>query len=120
MMPDPYEQLITYVQPSTICHSGEGLFAKIDLPGDVVVSFYNGIRYPGKITENRAWWFNSNAIALDEEADIDIDVPEPYCHLDSYVATIAHKANHSFTPNAKYDVFFHPRFGNIKVCSACT
>src|SRR5690554_3194072 len=32
----------------------------------------------------------------------------------SYCASLGHKANHSFGNNSKYDLFVHPRFGDIK------
>ena len=32
---------------------------------------------------------------------------------DAYCASLAHKVNHSFNPNAKFDVFNHPKFGLI-------
>ena len=32
---------------------------------------------------------------------------------DRYCATLAHKTNHSFQPNAQFVVFDHPKFGLI-------
>ncbi|KNC72378.1 hypothetical protein SARC_15066 [Sphaeroforma arctica JP610] len=55
---------------------------------------------------------NNNTITLNE--DVVIDVPLPYDSLTHYRNTLGHKANHSTRPNAKYDVFFHPVFGDIK------
>ena len=42
-----------------------------------------------------------------------LDIPHNYRSLDQYCASLAHKANHSFSPNAKFCLFYHPRFGNI-------
>ena len=47
-----------------------------------------------------------------EEENV-LDIPEQYRHLHQYCASLAHKANHSFNPNAKFCSFFHPRFGLI-------
>ena len=33
--------------------------------------------------------------------------------LDQYCATLAHKANHSFTPNTRWGRLDHPRFGMV-------
>ena len=74
--------------------------------------YYNGLRVPHTKVDRRPWRLNDNCISLD--ADCAIDVP---CHMastDVYRATIGHKANHSFEPNAEYVQVFHPRFGHIK------
>ncbi|CAB4068884.1 SETD7 [Lepeophtheirus salmonis] len=42
-----------------------------------------------------------------------IDIPEEYIALDKYKASLSHKANHSFEPNAKFTLFHHARFGLI-------
>jgi len=131
LLADPFEQLCCFVHRSSLnasAHSagagthpmddaGEGLFAKVDLPAGVVVSFYNGLRQRGSRTERNPWRLNTNAIALDEEKDIDIDVPPSCSDPAVYCASLGHKANHSFEPvrrTAKYDVCYHPRFGLIK------
>lgn len=49
----------------------------------------------------RDWSLNGNTISLDE--DTVIDVPEPFNRTENYCASLGHKANHSFTPNCKYD-----------------
>ena len=36
-----------------------------------------------------------------------------HSRLDQYNATLAHKANHSFTPNTKWGRLDHPRFGQV-------
>ena len=54
MKSDPYELDLVYVKQSEIPESGEGLFAKVDLPSGMVVSFYNGIKVPHK-TVDRMW-----------------------------------------------------------------
>lgn len=110
---DPYEKQYSYVDKSTIDGAGEGLFAKIDLKPNIICSLYNGIRLTHDIVDNRDWKENSNTISIDE--DTVIDVPKEYNDTKIYCSTIGHKANHSFTPNAKYDTYFHhPIFGKIK------
>ena len=59
--------------------------------------------------DKRAWLMNDNTISLDQ--DVAIDVPCQYVEEAAYCATIGHKANHSFQPNAKYVQVYHPRFG---------
>ena len=41
--------------------------------------------------------------------DWDMDIPKGYHQLRQYCATLAHKANHSFTPNVEWGIFEHPR-----------
>ena len=118
LLPDPYEQHCCIVQPSSLGpQAGEGLFARTDLAAGTVVSFYNGVKQWERQTERRHWDLNGNAIALDEAAGVDIDVPPPYSSLACYSATLGHKANHAFDEarqNAEYGHFLHPRFGHIK------
>ncbi|XP_065059251.1 histone-lysine N-methyltransferase SETD7-like [Rhopilema esculentum] len=112
LLSDPFEIKRTYVKKSEISNAGEGLFARKYIGPDEIVSFYNGVRIPHEEVDARDWRFNGNTISLDDE--IVIDVPEGYSSTEVYCATLGHKANHSFTPNAKYDRFDHPRFGRIK------
>ena len=50
MLADAYEQRCCEVRPSTLGpEAGEGLFARIDLPPGVVVSFYNGVKQEERI-----------------------------------------------------------------------
>lgn len=51
--------------------------------------------------DSRDWALNGNTISLDE--DTVIDVPPPFELTERYCASLGHKANHSFTPNCKYD-----------------
>ena len=118
LLPDPYEQHTVYVAPSSLGpQAGEGLFARVDLPAGVCVSFYNGVKQSEAETERRHWRHNGNCIALDEAAGVDIDVPQPLASTDAYCASLGHKANHAFDArrqNAQYGHFYHPRQGHIK------
>ncbi|EDV24845.1 uncharacterized protein TRIADDRAFT_26073, partial [Trichoplax adhaerens] len=112
LLSDPYEQKRVYVAKSLIPGAGEGLFSKIFAEKDQVMSFYNGIRITHQEVDDRSWIFNDNTISLDETTVI--DVPVNSANVNNYCASLGHKANHSFTPNCKYDLYYHPRFGNIK------
>ncbi|XP_077388837.1 histone-lysine N-methyltransferase SETD7 [Festucalex cinctus] len=112
LLPDPYESQRVFVADSLIKGAGQGLFAKTDAERDTVVAFYNGIRITHSEVDSRDWALNGNTISLDE--DTVIDVPQPFDQTERYCATLGHKANHSFIPNCKYDMFVHPRFGSIK------
>uniref|UniRef100_A0A8D1M903 Histone-lysine N-methyltransferase SETD7 n=1 Tax=Sus scrofa TaxID=9823 RepID=A0A8D1M903_PIG len=101
-----------YVAESLISSAGEGLFSKVAVGPNTVMSFYNGVRITHQEVDSRDWALNGNTLSLDEETVI--DVPEPYNHVSKYCASLGHKANHSFTPNCIYDMFVHPRFGPIK------
>jgi histone-lysine N-methyltransferase SETD7 len=92
--------------------AGEGLFAKCEIAPGELVAYYNGVRVPHSKVNKRPWRLNDNCISLD--ADCAIDVPLDFASTDTYRATVGHKANHSFEPNAKYVQVFHPRFGHIK------
>ncbi|KAL7395165.1 hypothetical protein ABVT39_011231 [Epinephelus coioides] len=112
LLPDPYESQRVFVADSMIKGAGQGLFAKTDAEADTVMAFYNGVRITHSEVDSRDWALNGNTISLDE--DTVIDVPQPFDQTERYCASLGHKANHSFTPNCKYDPFVHPRFGPIK------
>ncbi|KAG7517280.1 histone-lysine N-methyltransferase SETD7 isoform X1 [Solea senegalensis] len=112
LLPDPYESDRVFVADSTIKGAGQGLFAKMDADADTVVSFYNGVRITHSEVDSRDWSLNGNTISVDE--DTVIDVPPPFDQMDRYCASLAHKANHSFSPNCKFEPYVHPRFGLIK------
>ena len=42
-----------------------------------------------------------------------MDIPPRYVNVENYRATLAHKINHSFTPNCGWDTIEHPVFGKI-------
>lgn len=111
---DPYEALFVRVATSNIPKAGEGLFAKTDIEVETVIGFYNGYRSDKDNTDNdRAY-----KIMLDHKYDLDI--PPGMISLNSYRATLGHKACHSFEPNCDFDTFLHPRFGLIKCLTSIT
>lgn len=66
-----------------------------------ITSVFYQFKYPSPQVDSRDWALNGNTISLDE--DTVIDVPQPFDQMDRYCASLGHKANHSFTPNCKYD-----------------
>ena len=115
LLPDPYESERVRVGPSTVEDGGEGLFARRKMVKGEVVAFYNGILVSHEEVDARDWALNANTISLDD--DWVIDVPPDASNLESYRASLAHKANCQITQdlnNSKYDLFTHPRFGVIK------
>ena len=43
-LPDPYEEQLVEICKSSVSGGGEGLGAKVDIPGNTLVSFYRGVR----------------------------------------------------------------------------
>lgn len=112
LVPDLYETQRVEVRCSTIDPSMQGLFARSRIPAGELCSWYNGVRCTHEEVDDRDWALNQATITLDAETVL--DVPEEYNSTDKFCACLGHKANHSVPNNAKYDVFDHPRFGQIK------
>jgi len=126
LLPDPYESTHVFVDNSKSADLGEGLFVHEFTPANTVLSFYNGIRLSTDTSDRDEHWENDAYKILDlTPADLNgnegiIDIPPEYRDIDAYRASLAHKANHSFLPNAKYALFYHPRFGLVpSVRSIC-
>jgi len=108
---DPYETARCSIQPSCIPGAGEGLFAKVDIPAGQIVSFYHGAYFPyGAKCDNTNCDYQ---IFLDwknaPKSDF-LDIPEDCISTENYCASLAHKANHSFSPNCEFIRFYHPRY----------
>ena len=110
-MRDFWEDLMVEVKESDI--QGQGLFAKTDLEEGTIIALFNGVRIPNT---GRKRAHSDYCISLNP--DIDLDIPDNMTSLDCYRATLGHKANHSFAPNAEWTVFDHPRFGLIRAIAA--
>ncbi len=110
LLRDPYEELFVYVNESFIPEAGEGLFAKIDIEADTVISFYNGTRFESNDPKSK----ENSSYKINFDDNTDLDIPEDMTSLDKYQASLGHKVCHSFTPNCEFDNFEHPRFGPIK------
>ena len=106
---------------SKIKGSGEGMYAKRNFVAGTVVSFYNGIRMSAdELDEDSKEDWEANAYKImdllgpdDNGKEGVIDIPPEYISMRKYRASLAHKTNHSFTPNAKFSLFDHPRFGKV-------
>merc|ERR1719259_724699 len=97
---------------------GEGIFVRKTTPPNTLLAFYNGIRLPADEIHRDEDWENDaykilNSVSTDRENDCIVDIPPTFRSTSQYCATLAHKANHSFIPNAKYAPFHHPRFGVV-------
>ncbi|KAK3265757.1 hypothetical protein CYMTET_25613 [Cymbomonas tetramitiformis] len=116
LLADPYEARRVEVRRSLIPGANEGLFAQVDLQPLEVACFYSGCRLTHEEVDSRDWAENDNTLSIDD--DTVIDVPAEYSSANKYCATLGHKANHSFTNNARYEPYMHPRFGEIKCIRA--
>ena len=106
LLRDPYEQQTIFIGKSSIhAEAGEGLFAKRILPKGSLVAIFNGVRkrdINGLPSPNSAY-------KICFIRGVDLDIPESAISAKKYCATLAHKACHSFTPNAGFYIFEHPR-----------
>ena len=141
MIRDYLDDHYTYVRASLIPNSGEGLFAKVDIPKGTTICQYGGVFVNGdkernlfsKPYDDRKALFNStyNIPDLNELAsryhislrhcalkDAIITLhPQVGADCKYYNATLAHKANHRFSnTNALLGPFMDtPRFGLLPV-----
>ena len=118
LLRDPYETEHIVVASCKDIHKGEGLFVRKSVPANTALAFYNGIRLEGKdCIKSDAWEEDAykimDLLPSDEEEPGVIDIPLEYQNTQNYCASLAHKANHSFKPNAKFILFYHPRFGPV-------
>ena len=100
---DNYETAMVHCKKSKIEGAGDGLFASRDIPGGIIVSYYNGLRIEADQTYSPD---NSNYQIYVDWANTDgsayVDIPMQCIDYENYRASLAHKANHSFTPNCKF------------------
>jgi len=112
--PDPYESRIVQVRFSNVEGANEGLFARLKIEPNTILSFYNGIRLdPKKAIDMPKWEDNAYRIFDPTRRDGTIDIPTEFISSANYCASLAHKTNHSFLPNAEFVAFDHPRFGLV-------
>ena len=80
-------------------------------PKDTIVAYYNGLHIEPK--ENYSSPSCDYQIYVDwanTEGSPYVDIPMECIDLDNYRASLAHKANHSFSPNCKFVAVDHPRY----------
>ena len=115
---DPWEDKLVRVKESLLEQAGDGLFAREDLPSKTLIALFAGVRLRSSTVEARERPRSDYRIRLN--ADLDLDIPDCSLSTDLYCATLGHKANHSFIPNATFDLIDHPRFGLIRAISSLT
>ena len=59
------------------------------------------------------WTHNAYKIFDPSRKNGTIDIPAGFRSLDDYCATLAHKTNHSFLPNAEFVAYDHPCYGLV-------
>ena len=119
LLKDPYETEFVSVALCKDIRKGEGLFVTKSIPADTIIAFYNGIKLAGNECVKCENWEEDaykimDLLPPDETGESGVlDIPPEYQNTDHYYASLAHKANHSFKPNAKFCLFYHPRFGPL-------
>jgi len=116
LLRDPFEDTKVEVKVSNLPQGGEGLFAKKDIEKREIVALYNGIKV--KTSTYAADHMPRSDYRIRLNADIDMDIPNGFEQTEKYCATLAHKTNHSFTPNCEWTLFESPRFGLIRSITA--
>jgi len=119
MQEDPYESSILFVGPSQLEGGGEGAYAKKEIPARTVVAYYNGVRmqagqsFPYEDTGYSIFveW-NRKSMYGYKNGD-HMDLPPKYHSSVNYMASLAHKLNHSFAPNCTWTNADHPCFGFV-------
>jgi len=107
LMCEPWEHERVQARTSDMSGAGEGLFARRALKKGELVALMNGKKSPPCLDQE---WSDYR---INLNGDTDIDIPEDMRSVTQYCATLAHKANHSFTPNCRWGRVDHPRFGLI-------
>jgi len=111
---DAVEDKYVYVNKSLTINGGQGLFAKVDIPGGTNFAYFGGHVYTDK-QWNATTFFDPNYFAKfkDGKQQYFVHLPDEFGNdLNVYRATLGHKINHNFWfYNAGYVANFHPRFG---------
>ncbi|XP_023336315.1 histone-lysine N-methyltransferase SETD7 isoform X2 [Eurytemora carolleeae] len=114
LLQDPWERSLVEVKMSKLDQAGHGLFAREEIPKKTVVALFAGIR----LKEHQLAKHKKSNYRIILNSAINLDIPQDCICISNYCATLAHKANHSFTPNSEWSIFEHPRFGLIRAISA--
>ena len=116
LLPDPYESRMVKVATSKVPFANEGLFAARKIEPNTILAFYNGKRIRPRSKEDvddPDWEKNAYKIFDPSRKNGTIDIPLEFRCLDHYKATLAHKTNHSFLPNAEFVSYDHPKYGLV-------
>jgi len=116
LLRDPWEDTKVCVGQSNLPQGGEGLFAKKAIGLKEILAIYNGIKIKTSTYASEHMPRSDYRIRLN--GDMDMDIPNGFQSTDQYCATLAHKANHSFSPNCEWTLFESPRFGLVRSLTA--
>jgi len=131
---DPFEVATVEVRESGIEGAKDGLFALRDIIAGEVLTFYSGYiincdsslraldRRDLNDEEEHVRNMYNMAIDLEDGENLCIDLPPELGNdVKRYNATLGHKVNHSFEPNAEFVLFpVHPVLGTIMSLAALT
>ena len=119
LIKDTFEMARVEVRESKIPGSGEGLYAKMRLKPGEMVALFNGVRQRStRNSQDEARHGRNSDYRIRLNGETDIDIPDQFKEVNNYCATLGHKANHSFEPNARWSRLEHPRFGLICAITA--
>ena len=111
VLEDAYEQVTVLCKESKIEGAGDGLFAKRDLPAETVIAYYNGLHInPEDDYSPSSYNYQIYVDWTNTEGSPYVDIPSECVDFSNYSASLAHKANHSFTPNCRFVSVHHPRY----------
>jgi len=114
LLPDPYESVTVEIKISKVEGAHDGLFVQHDVEPNTILAFYNGKKLTKfEMRDAPSWDDNAYRIFDPTRANGTIDIPKDFIDFANYKASLAHKTNHSFLPNAELVVFDHPRFGLV-------
>jgi len=114
LLTDPYESIMVQVKHSKVDGAHEGLHVQNHVEPNTILAFYNGQKLTTEeMRDAPSWDENSYRIFDPTRKNGTIDIPKNFINFDNYKASLAHKTNHSFLPNAELVVFDHPRFGLV-------
>jgi len=122
MLADPFEERVVEVRGSCMEGGGEGVFARHTLQKGAVALIFNGYKVPlgesniewEKETEESLYDRLAYNIHMPQEEDFFLDFPPSKADLRVYCASLGHKVNHSFVPNAEFSTIYHPRWGRVR------
>ena len=127
---DPYESKMVKLGTSDISGADDRLFAKVPMEMNTTVAFYNGDPVRAEDFESDTWDTNRYKIFDPANAPRGTREIRPWAQVSktksfnnpksvfcysstAYCGTLPHKTNHSFQPNAQFNVFDHPKYGLI-------
>jgi len=122
LLPDPFEERVVEVRGSQMEGGGQGVFTRVPLFKGAVALIFNGYKVPlaesnidwEKETEETLYDRLAYNIHMPQEEDFFLDFPPSQADLTVYCASLGHKVNHSFVPNAEFSTIYHPRWGRVR------